>query len=131
MYRSDGLIRYSANVTYHVRIVADVATHRYSAWVRALQAGAKEVPVGENYAFRTQQQAVTALDRWGAFADIGSLTACNGVAYSSLKPARRLRFDGIKDYVEIPDRDALGITTTGALTVSAWIRPSTLKFSKP
>ena len=39
-----------------------------------------------------------------------------------------LRFDGLKDYVEIPDSEAFSVSTTGSLTVSAWIRPAALAF---
>jgi hypothetical protein len=39
-----------------------------------------------------------------------------------------LHFDGIQSYVEIPDSTDFSIPTTGALTISAWIRPSTLTF---
>jgi hypothetical protein len=39
-----------------------------------------------------------------------------------------LHFDGVQSYIEIPDSPEFSLTTTGALTVSAWIRPSTLTF---
>ncbi len=39
-----------------------------------------------------------------------------------------LHFDGIQSYIEIPDSPDFSLTTTGALTVSAWIRPATLTF---
>ena len=39
-----------------------------------------------------------------------------------------LHFDGLQSYIEIPDSPDFSLTTTGALTVSAWIRPSTLTF---
>ena len=41
-----------------------------------------------------------------------------------------LHFDGIQTCIEIPDSPDFSLTTTGALTVSAWIRPSTLTFPK-
>ena len=41
-----------------------------------------------------------------------------------------LHFDGIQTYIEVPDSPDFSLTTTGALTVSAWIRPSTLTFPK-
>lgn len=31
-------------------------------------------------------------------------------------------FDGVDDYIEVPDNDNLSITTTGEITISAWIR---------
>ncbi|MFD5632882.1 LamG domain-containing protein [Streptomyces sp. NPDC127077] len=39
-------------------------------------------------------------------------------------------FDGTSQYVEIPDDDRLSVTTTGELTVEAWIRPDTLTFAR-
>ncbi|MFE4695884.1 LamG domain-containing protein [Streptomyces sp. NPDC056738] len=39
-------------------------------------------------------------------------------------------FDGTSQYVEIPDDDRLSVTTTGELTVEAWIRPDTLTFTR-
>ena len=41
-----------------------------------------------------------------------------------------IQLDGVKDFVEIPDHDAFSVNTTGELTVSAWVRPDTLSFSK-
>lgn len=39
-----------------------------------------------------------------------------------------LHFDGRQSYVEIPDSLDFSLTTTGSLTVSAWIRPEVLTF---
>jgi hypothetical protein len=39
-----------------------------------------------------------------------------------------LVFDGIDDYIEIPDSSDFSVATTGQLTVSAWIRPDVLTF---
>lgn len=32
-------------------------------------------------------------------------------------------FNGISNYIEIPDNDALSLTTTGSLSISVWVRP--------
>ena len=40
-----------------------------------------------------------------------------------------LIFDGIDDSIEILDSPAFSVTTTGQVTVSAWIRPDILTFS--
>ena len=37
-----------------------------------------------------------------------------------------LLFDGMKDYVEIPDAKEFSVSTAGGLTISAWIRPDAL-----
>jgi hypothetical protein len=39
-----------------------------------------------------------------------------------------LSFDGVTSYVEVADSPDFSAATTGALTVSAWIRPATLIF---
>ena len=39
-----------------------------------------------------------------------------------------LCFDGLQSYIEIPDSPDFSVPTTGALAVSAWIRPATLTF---
>ena len=39
-----------------------------------------------------------------------------------------LRFNGRDAYVEIPSIDEYSVSTTGELTVSAWMRPDTLNF---
>jgi hypothetical protein len=39
-----------------------------------------------------------------------------------------LLFDGVDDYVEVPDNDAYSVPTTGELTVSFWMRPDVLDF---
>lgn len=39
-----------------------------------------------------------------------------------------LHFDGMQSYIEIPDSPEFSLTTTGSLTVSAWIRPEGLIF---
>jgi len=42
--------------------------------------------------------------------------------------ATALVFDGLDDYVEIPDDLQFSLTTTGQLSVAAWIRPDVLNF---
>jgi len=44
-------INYSANVTYHFRMVVNVTAHTYSVFVTP--AGGSELTVGSNYAFRS------------------------------------------------------------------------------
>lgn len=39
-------------------------------------------------------------------------------------------FDGLSDYIEIPDTDVCSLTTTGALSISVWMRPDVLTFPK-
>jgi Concanavalin A-like lectin/glucanases superfamily len=41
-----------------------------------------------------------------------------------------LQFNGTQTYIEIPDHPDFSVTTTGQLTISAWISPATLTFPK-
>jgi hypothetical protein len=63
-YTADATIPYSANTTYHFRMVIDVSAHTYSIYVTP--PGGSELTVGANYAFRTEQAGVTQLDNWNA-----------------------------------------------------------------
>ncbi|WP_168118835.1 LamG domain-containing protein [Paenibacillus sp. HB172176] len=38
-------------------------------------------------------------------------------------------FNGVDQYFTIPDHDLLEVTTTGILTIEAWMRPDTLQFT--
>lgn len=40
-----------------------------------------------------------------------------------------LQFNGLSNYVEVPNQTAFSPATTGSLTVSAWMRPDVLNFS--
>jgi hypothetical protein len=74
-YVSESPIPYAAGQRYRLRLAVDVAAHRYSAWVTP--PGATEVRIGDNLAFRTEQQAVASLRRAVTASAVGSLTACN------------------------------------------------------
>ena len=62
-YAAASTIPYSANVTYHFRLVVNVPARTYSIFVTP--AGGTEQTVGTNFAFRTEQNTVTSLDWWG------------------------------------------------------------------
>jgi hypothetical protein len=69
---------YTAGTTYHVRLVSNIATHHYS--VSVTPPGGSEVTIGSDFAFRTEQNAVTSLDNFGAFVAAtaaNSLRVCN------------------------------------------------------
>jgi hypothetical protein len=78
VYAAASTIPYSANVTYHFRLVVNVPAHTYSIFVRP--AGGPEMTVGTNFAFRTEQNTVTSLNSWGVFVNTsatGSSRVCN------------------------------------------------------
>jgi hypothetical protein len=66
-YAAASTIAYAANMTYRVRLVVDVAAHRFSAYVTP--PGGQEQLLGMNYAFRTEQNNVTSLNSWVVHAD--------------------------------------------------------------
>jgi parallel beta-helix repeat protein len=77
-YAALSTIPYSANMTYHFRVVVNVPAHTYSAYVTP--PGGSEITIGTNYAFRTEQAGVTQLDTWNADVNAtpgGSLTVSN------------------------------------------------------
>jgi hypothetical protein len=81
-------IPYTGGSTYHFRLVINVATHMYSAFVTP--PGGSELTIGTNLAFRSEQSGVTALDWWGVNVNVsnaGSLTACNFTVGTPLPPA--------------------------------------------
>lgn len=49
-------------------------------------------------------------------------------ALSPLDNAFCLQFNGIDNYMEVPNSSDFSVATTGALTVSAWMRPDVLDF---
>ena len=50
------------------------------------------------------------------------------IAQGSANPPGTIVFDGINDYIEIADSPNYSISTTGSLTVSAWMRPDVIDF---
>jgi hypothetical protein len=55
-------INYSANVSYHFRMVVNTTAQTYSVFVTP--AGGSELTVGSNYAFRSTAGAPTSLNNW-------------------------------------------------------------------
>jgi len=74
-------IPYAGGVTYHFRMVVNIPAHTYSVFVTA--PGGAEQTVGSNLAFRTEQNTVSQLNWWGAFAATGSDTVCNFILVGS------------------------------------------------
>jgi len=61
-YLNDVTVTYSAGVSYHVKMVIDVANDLYDIYVTP--EGQAEILLGDDYYFRTAQQGVGTLDRW-------------------------------------------------------------------
>jgi uncharacterized membrane protein len=74
-YTATSTIPYSGGVTYHFRVVVNIGTHSYAAYVTP--AGGTEQTIGANLAFRTEQASVSQLNWVGAFSEVGTETLCN------------------------------------------------------
>src|SRR6185437_1360481 len=74
-YAAANTIPYTAGTSYHFRIVVDVPSHTYAAYVTP--AGGAEQTIGTGFAFRTEQSTVTALANWALTAITGTHTVCN------------------------------------------------------
>ncbi|MBI3299878.1 MAG: fibronectin type III domain-containing protein [Elusimicrobia bacterium] len=73
-YAAAAAIPYVSGLTYRFRLVVDLATRKYSAYVR--QGAGTEQLIGSGYSFRTEQAGAGRLDNLGLFASAGSETAC-------------------------------------------------------
>ena len=98
-YAAQSTIPYSAGVSYHFRLVVSLQSHTYSIFVKPAGATTEQT-VGTNFAFRTEQSDVTALDNWGAFVastPSGSLTVCNITTTTEGGPRRTFRVSSISE----------------------------------
>jgi poly(beta-D-mannuronate) lyase len=77
VYAAASTINYSASVRYHFRLVVDVPSRSYSVFVTPQ--GGSEITVGTNFAFRSEQGAVTNLSSRGIWSGTGSLSVCGFV----------------------------------------------------
>ena len=74
-YAAASAIPYTAGTTYRFRLVVDVPSHTYAAYVTP--AGGTEATIGTGYAFRTEQAAVASLANSTVYSDAGTHTVCN------------------------------------------------------
>ena len=74
-YAAVNPIPYVAGVTYRFRVVVDMATKRYDAYVAPL--GGAEVQIAANYQFRSEQSSASSLGYWNTFSASGNQTVCN------------------------------------------------------
>ena len=84
-YAAAKAIGYSAGKPYHFRLVVDLTTHTYSAYVTA--PGASEQAIGAGYAFRTQQSGASSLANWAAITSGGTVSICNFLLSGAAAPA--------------------------------------------
>jgi hypothetical protein len=95
-YRADRQVPYRLT-TFDVRMIVDLTTHTYSAFAGGFRFADE---VGRDYAFRTQQQAVTHLDHLSAIVDGDS----GGVAVCSVftKSAAGVIYQRAGEHVVVP-----------------------------
>src|SRR3989449_1238 len=74
-YAAASAIPYTAGTTYRFRLVVDVPSHTYAAYVTP--AGGAEATIGTGYAFRTEQATVASLANSTVYSDAGTHTVCN------------------------------------------------------
>ena len=83
-YAAASAIPYAAGTSYHFRLVVDVPSHSYAAYVTP--AGGAEATIGTGYAFRTEQAAVASLANVTVYSDAGTHTVCNVAITGSTPP---------------------------------------------
>ena len=86
-FAAASVIPYAAGKTYHFRVVVNVPSRTYSVFVTP--PGSAETVVGNNFAFRTEQNTVTSLDSWGVHVDptgVGTTTACSFTVSATVVP---------------------------------------------
>jgi len=71
----DSPVRYVAGTVYHVRLAVDVVSRRFSAYVK-VGASTTEQTIANNYAFRTDQAAVTSLAYLTLYGKVGTFQLC-------------------------------------------------------
>ena len=77
-YTAANTIPYSAGVRYHFRLVVNVSAHTYSIFVTP--EGGAELTVGNNFAFRAEQNTVASLNSFGVWTSatpVGSNNVCS------------------------------------------------------
>ena len=125
-YAAANAIPYSAGTSYHFRLVVDLATHSYSAYVTP--AGGAEATLGSGFAFRTEQSAVTTLADWAEQAGTGTHTVCNfslggttpaPVATVSVSPATANVLIGATVQLTATPKDANGTPLSGRVVTWA------------
>ncbi len=73
-YEAENVLTYVPGENYHFRVVVDIASQTYSAYVRAPDSA--EVLLATNYKMRTNGSRITQLNYWHLWSDIGSHRVC-------------------------------------------------------
>ena len=74
-YTADAAVPYTAGVSYHFRFVIDPTQQVYSVYVTPQ--GGSEVLLASNYAFRSEQSALSTISSLAGYSTVGSATVSN------------------------------------------------------
>jgi hypothetical protein len=110
-YAATNSVPYSANTSYHFRLVVNVSAHTYSIYVTPN--GGSEQVIGSNFAFRTEQAAVASLNNWAAVIDAGGQGTLNVCGFAVTSGG-----DTTPPVVTLT-APAQGATVSGTIPVSA------------
>ncbi|MDB4955444.1 MAG: Fibronectin type domain protein [Myxococcales bacterium] len=116
-YRASSTFSYVPNTTYSVRFVIDLYAKRYSADVKIADTRVADVwhPIAVNYAFRTEQSALSRIDNVASYID--SPTGAISTGYFSVTPD--VCISGSPGWVAFPFP-----TQMGQFTVQADVTPN-------
>jgi len=115
----------SGDGPYEFQLRVDVAAHRYSAWIRHLDAVYKPFELlGQDLAFRTEQSSVSRLDNWGTFIDStnGNVQSCH-FQYNPTNGCVQSKADGAWQSRPFDDRLSAGYAH---VDLSAWVDASNM-----
>jgi hypothetical protein len=73
-------VPYQAGVTYHFILDVNVSNHTYTVY---LSVASRQITLGSNLAFRTEQRSVSVLNAVGVMSSAGALNICNITLSSS------------------------------------------------
>src|SRR6266704_5824720 len=119
-------IPYSGGTTYHFRLDVDIPSHSYTVYVTPT--GSTEQLLGSNFAFRTEQAAVSVLNNLGLKAAVGSVAVCSlaipgwtppppaPVTSVTVSPTAALVAVGQALHLTATLKDANGLSTSGTVT---------------
>jgi hypothetical protein len=74
-YAAVSPVTYSAGTKYAFRVIVNIPSHTYSVYVKSAGSQTENL-IAQDYAFRTEQAAVTSLNNIAMFAGVGSATRC-------------------------------------------------------
>src|SRR6266849_2368281 len=109
-YAAANAIPYTAGTSYRFRLVVDIPSHTYAAYVTP--AGGTEATIGTGFAFRTEQATVTSLANWALYSDAGTHTVCNFAITGTTPPVPVATVDVTPATANVPVGGTVQLTAT-------------------